>query len=59
MNTNLVSVSMVVGLRGRRDIPQKRGSGGRGAGAGGARRQAPTVEELDAELDAYTKDMKI
>lgn len=47
-------------------MPQRRGGpGGRGGGAGGrqggggARRQAPTVEELDAELDAYTKDMKI
>lgn len=45
-------------------MPQRRGggapTGGRGGrpGAGG-KRQAPTVEELDAELDAYTKDMKI
>lgn len=39
-------------------MPQKRGGRGGGAG-GGARRQAPTVEELDAELDAYTKDMKV
>ncbi|XP_063699847.1 THO complex subunit 4 [Culicoides brevitarsis] len=45
------------GFRGKRETSAKRG--GRGSGAGGARRQAPTVEELDAELDAYTKDMKI
>lgn len=48
-----------VGFRGNRDggAPQKRRGGGRGAGAG--RRSETTVEELDAELDAYTKDMKI
>uniref|UniRef100_A0A336LWX8 CSON004353 protein n=1 Tax=Culicoides sonorensis TaxID=179676 RepID=A0A336LWX8_CULSO len=39
---------------GRRDTQQKKGSRGTGA-----RRQAPTMEELDAELDAYTKDMKV
>ncbi|XP_052898309.1 THO complex subunit 4-A [Anopheles moucheti] len=37
------------------------GRGGRGGGSGGGRRQpreTKTAEELDAELDAYTKDMK-
>ncbi|XP_058463071.1 THO complex subunit 4 [Malaya genurostris] len=37
------------------------GSGGGGGGGGGPRRQqreTKTAEELDAELDAYTKDMK-
>lgn len=39
-----------------------RGAGGRGGGgAGGGRNQPktmPTAEELDAELDAYSKEMK-
>lgn len=38
------------------------GRGGRGGGAGGRLRNkknpAPTAEELDAELDAYSKEMK-
>uniref|UniRef100_A0A182QLX3 RRM domain-containing protein n=1 Tax=Anopheles farauti TaxID=69004 RepID=A0A182QLX3_9DIPT len=38
------------------------GRGGRGGGGGGGGRRQPretkTAEELDAELDAYTKDMK-
>lgn len=39
--------------------PARRGGGG-GGGAGGRRqpRETKTAEELDAELDAYTKDMK-
>lgn len=41
--------------------PARRGgAGGGGGGAGGRRqpRETKTAEELDAELDAYTKDMK-
>uniref|UniRef100_A0A182N7N0 RRM domain-containing protein n=1 Tax=Anopheles dirus TaxID=7168 RepID=A0A182N7N0_9DIPT len=43
---------------GRGGKPQARG--GRGGGSGGRRqpRETKTAEELDAELDAYTKDMK-
>lgn len=35
-------------------------SGGsrRGGGPRNQNRKAPTIEELDAELDAYTKEMK-
>lgn len=35
-------------------------AGGRGGTGGGAKKfQEPTAAELDAELDAYVKDMKI
>ncbi|EAA04421.3 AGAP006733-PA [Anopheles gambiae str. PEST] len=39
---------------------KSQGRGGRGGGGGGRRqpRETKTAEELDAELDAYTKDMK-
>uniref|UniRef100_A0A182YNL2 Uncharacterized protein n=1 Tax=Anopheles stephensi TaxID=30069 RepID=A0A182YNL2_ANOST len=39
---------------------KSQGRGGRGGGSGGRRqpRETKTAEELDAELDAYTKDMK-
>ncbi|XP_045497864.1 THO complex subunit 4 isoform X2 [Colias croceus] len=38
----------------------RRGSGGRGGRGGGARgkRPVPTAEQLDAELDAYVKEIK-
>ncbi|KAF5272070.1 hypothetical protein FQA39_LY01153 [Lamprigera yunnana] len=50
----------------RNQSPRRGGSGGkgrpiRGRGRGAARNQrkpAPTAEELDAELDAYSKEMK-
>lgn len=50
----------------RNQSPRRGGAGGgkgrpgRGRGRGGARtqRKAPTAEELDAELDAYSKEMK-
>lgn len=44
-----------------RGASQPRRGGGGGGGSGGPRRQqreTKTAEELDAELDAYTKDMK-
>lgn len=44
-----------------RGSSQPRRGGGGGGGGGGPRRQqreTKTAEELDAELDAYTKDMK-
>lgn len=41
-------------------LGKSQGRGGRGGGGGGRRqpRETKTAEELDAELDAYTKDMK-
>lgn len=47
--------------RGGNSQPNRRGGGGGGSSGGGPRRQqreTKTAEELDAELDAYTKDMK-
>ncbi|XP_072949321.1 THO complex subunit 4 isoform X2 [Epargyreus clarus] len=36
----------------------RRGRGGAGAGAGRGKRPVPTAEQLDAELDAYVKEIK-
>ncbi|CAK1551140.1 unnamed protein product [Leptosia nina] len=40
-----------------RGVGSRRGSGGRGGGPRG-RRPVPTAEQLDAELDAYVKEIK-
>ncbi|KAJ8731296.1 hypothetical protein PYW07_004460 [Mythimna separata] len=44
---------------GSRGNPRRGGGGGRGgAGAGRGKRPVPTAEQLDAELDAYVKEIK-
>ncbi|XP_050680069.1 THO complex subunit 4 isoform X2 [Leptidea sinapis] len=44
---------------GRGGGPRRGGQGGgRGGGARGGRRPVPTAEQLDAELDAYVKEIK-
>lgn len=48
-----------IGIRNnRRGGARSRGGGRAGASVGAGRGPAPTAEELDAELDAYVKDMK-
>ncbi|KAG5877152.1 hypothetical protein JTB14_035921 [Gonioctena quinquepunctata] len=44
--------------RGGRSRPSRGRGGGGGRNPRNQRRQQPTAEELDAELDAYTKEMK-
>lgn len=51
-----VSISTIIFCAGRGG-----GGGSSGGGRGGGRNQpkaTPTAEELDAELDAYSKEMK-